>query len=136
MTHVIDPPLAEAARSRSRWTRADSSGGCNSRARSSRRLELFAQLVAAQTGVPENAVQRAALEFAVQRHDQGYDAILVPETDMAAALADGFPAELLKNTDELRAGDDRQTLAHAGTASLRRTMPEPTGRPSSRRPST
>jgi hypothetical protein len=30
----------------------------------------------------------------------------------------------------------RQTLAHAGTASLRRTMPEPTGRPSLRRPST
>jgi hypothetical protein len=36
----------------------------------------------------------------------------------------------------LSAGYDRQPLAHAGTASLRRTIPEPTGRPSSRRPST
>lgn len=100
------------------------------------RLELFAQLVAAQTGVPEDAVQRPALEFAVQRHNQGHSTILMSEANVAATLANGFPAELLKHTDELRTGDDRQTLAHAGTASLRRTMPEPTGRPSSRRPST
>lgn len=33
------------------------------------KLELFAQLVAAQTGVSEDAVQRPALEFAMQRHD-------------------------------------------------------------------
>lgn len=105
-------------------------------ARPSGKLELFAQLVAAQTGVPEDAVQRPSLEFAVQRHDQRHGTVLVSETDVTAALANGFPAELLKNTDELRAGDNRQTLAHAGTASLRRTMPDPTGRPSSRRPST
>jgi hypothetical protein len=72
----------------------------------------------------------------MQRHDQGHAAILMSEANVAAALANGFPAELLEHTDELRAGDDRQTLAYAGTASLRRTMPELTGRPSSRRPST
>ena len=99
-------------------------------------LELFAQLVAAQTGVPENAVQRPALEFAVQRYHKRDGPILMLEANVAAALASHFPAELLEYIDNLRAGDDRQTLAHAGTASLRRTMPEPTGRPSSRRPST
>lgn len=99
-------------------------------------LELFAQLVATQTGVSEDAVQRPALEFAVQRHHKRDGSILVLETNVAAALAGHFPAELLEHIDQLRAGDDRQTLGHAGTASLRRTMPEPTGRPSSRRPST
>ena len=72
----------------------------------------------------------------MQRHDQRHGPILMSEANVAATLTNRFPAELLEHTNELRARDDRQTLAHAGTASLRRTMPEPTGRPSSRSPST
>jgi hypothetical protein len=81
-------------------------------------------------------IQRPALELAVQRHHKRDCSILMLEANVTAALTGHFSAELLKHTDQLRAGDDRQTPAHAGTASLRRTMPEPTGRPSSRRPST
>lgn len=99
-------------------------------------LEQFAKLVAAHTRVSEDAVQRSALEFSVQRHHQRYGAILMPQTDVAPALAHRFPPELLERTNQLSAGYDRQPLAHAGTASLRRTIPEPTGRPSSRKPST
>jgi hypothetical protein len=67
-------------------------------------LEQFAKLVAAHTRVSEDAVQRPSLEFAVQWHDQRHGAILVPETDVAPALANRFPAELLKRTDQLSAG--------------------------------
>lgn len=70
-------------------------------------LELFAQLVAAQTRVSEDAVQRPALEFAMQRHDQRDGPILVLEANVTAALAGHFPTELLKHVDQLSAGDDR-----------------------------
>lgn len=62
-------------------------------------LELFAQLVATQTRVSEDAVQRPALEFAMQRHNKRDGPILVLETNVAAALAGYFPAELLKHID-------------------------------------
>lgn len=50
-------------------------------------LELFARLVAAQTGVSKDAVQRPALEFAMQRHNKRDSPILVLEANVAAALA-------------------------------------------------
>lgn len=62
-------------------------------------LELFAQLVAAQTGVSENSIERPALEFAVQRHHKRDRSVLVLEADVAAALTGHFPAELLEHID-------------------------------------
>jgi hypothetical protein len=56
------------------------------------KLELFAQLVAAQTGVSEDAVQRPALEFAVQRHDQRDGSVLMLETNVTAARATSQPS--------------------------------------------
>jgi len=44
-------------------------------------------------------------------------------------------AELAERCDQLRARDDRQPLIHAGSGSLRRTMPISRGCPSSRSPS-
>ena|GEM_PF-6779598 len=55
-------------------------------------LELFAKLVATQTGVSEDAVQRPALEFAVQRHHKRDGSILVLETNVTATLTSNFPA--------------------------------------------
>jgi hypothetical protein len=85
--------------------------------------------------VPQNPVQSSALQFAVQRDDQEDATIWVAHANVTATLTQSLPAKPFEHTDQLHAGDDRLTLAHAGAASLRRTMPEPTSRPSSRRPS-
>lgn len=99
-------------------------------------LELLTQLLATDPRVPHDAVERSALEFAVQRHDKQRRVIRMFEADMAAALTHRLPAQLVKDVDELRAGYDRQPLAHAGTGSLRRTTFPPSDLPSSRKLST
>ncbi len=99
-------------------------------------LQEPAQLLAVESCVPEDAAERAAFQFSVQRHNEECRAVSVLQSDVASALAQNLPAELLEHPDELRAGNDRQTSAHAGTGNLRRTIPAPIGRPSSRRPST
>jgi hypothetical protein len=62
-------------------------------------LQLFAKLVAAQTGVSEDAIERSALEFAVQRHHKRDGSILMLEANVTAALAGHFPPEFLEHID-------------------------------------
>lgn len=62
--------------------------------------------------------------------------IRVFQTHVTATLAHRLPAQLVKDADKLRAKYDRQSLAHAGTGSLRRTTSVPSGLPSSRKLST
>jgi hypothetical protein len=72
----------------------------------------------------------------MQRDYKEHSSVLMPKTYMAAALAHYLPTQPLKRCDQLRPGDNGQTLAHAETASLRRTTPESIERPSSYSPST
>ena len=58
-------------------------------------LALLAQLVAVDPGVPQDAVERAALEFALQRHDEQSLVLRVFEAHTAAALAHRLPAQLV-----------------------------------------
>jgi hypothetical protein len=51
-------------------------------------------------------------------------------------LANRGPADFAQRGDQLCAGDDRQSFAHAGSGSVRRTIPISRERPSSRNPST
>ncbi len=86
-------------------------------------LEEAAKFVAVDARVAQNARERASLEFAMQRHHQRNRALRMLEADMAAALSNRNPPHLAERRDELGAGNDRQPLAHAGSASLRRTIP-------------
>ena len=99
------------------------------------RLQQLAEFVAVESGVAKDPAESAALQLAVQWHDEKDRAIGMLESHMAAALPYGFPALLLERADQLGAGDDRQALAHTEIGSLRRTTPLSIGRPSSRRPS-
>ncbi len=72
----------------------------------------------------------------MKRDNQRNGVLGVLEAHMTAALADGNPPHLLKNADQLPAGNDRQPLAQAGSGSVRRTIPISSERPSSRSPST
>ena len=94
------------------------------------------KLLALETRVLEDAVQGSLLQLPVQRYDEERRTVGVPETDVASALPSDLPTEPFEYTNELRARDDRQALAHAGSGNLRRRMPAPISRPSSRRPST
>ncbi len=98
--------------------------------------EQTTQLVSFDPCVAQNSGQRAALEFAVKRHDQGDGAIRVLEADVTATLAYRNPPELAEGRDELCAGDDRLPLGQAGSDSLRRMIPICSDWPSSRSPST
>jgi hypothetical protein len=57
----------------------------------------------AQTGVTKDRGKGAALELSVQRYDEGDVTVRILEADMAAALSDCFPADLVKRGDELGA---------------------------------
>jgi len=72
----------------------------------------------------------------MKRHDQRDGAVQMLEAKVAAALANRDPTDPRERLDELRAGDDRQPLAHAGSGKVRRTIPSSSWRPSSRSPST
>lgn len=89
-----------------------------------------------ETRVLEDAVQGSPLQLPVQRYDEERQTVGVPETDVASALPSDLPIKPLEHTYQLRARDDRQALAHVGSGKLRRRMPAPMARPSSRRPST
>jgi hypothetical protein len=54
--------------------------------------------------VAENPGERAALEFAVKRDDERNCALVVFETHVATALANGNPPDLLESVDQLLAG--------------------------------
>ncbi len=93
-------------------------------------------MVAVNPGVAQDPSERAAFEFTVKRDHQRTRTLVVFESHMATALANGNPSVLLKSVDQLLARQDRQPLAHAGSGSVRRTIPISSERPSSRSPST
>ena len=109
--------------------------GCGSRGPVVGGSELSAKLVGIEACVSEDAVQRSSLELLVERDDEEGLAVGMAQPDVAASLADNLPADSFECADELRAGDDRQPVGHAGSGSLRRTTPVSSVRPSSRRPS-
>ena len=66
--------------------------------------EKLPEIVAVDPGVAENPGERAALEFAVKRDDERNCALVVFETHVATALANGNPSDLLESVDQLLAG--------------------------------
>ena len=86
--------------------------------------------------VAEDARERPSLQCSVERHHQKDRALIVLQPDVTATLPYHVPAGSLERSDELSAGDDRQTLRHARMGIVRRTTPAPIARPSSRSPST
>jgi hypothetical protein len=75
------------------------------------------------------------LSFMQWNHERDR-AIGMLESNMTPSLAHGLPSHPFESLDELGAGNNRQAVAHAGIENLRRTIPVPTDRPSSRSPST
>ena len=75
------------------------------------------------------------LELLVQRDDEEVRAIGMSQTHVVSALTSDRPADPLEGTNELLAGNDRQSPAYNWIGILLRTTPAPIGRPSSRRPS-
>jgi hypothetical protein len=94
------------------------------------------QFFSVNTGIPEDSAEGAPLKFLVQRNDERDRTIGMFEPNMTPPLAHGLPPHPFESLNELGAGDYRQAVTHAGIENLRRTIPLPTGRPSSRRPST
>jgi hypothetical protein len=111
-------------------------GGVEEQASGARRVRGAGGDVAVNPGVAEDSGESAALELAVKRNHERSRVLFVLEAHMTAALADGDPADFLERDDQLLAGNDRQPLAHAGSGSVRRTIPISSERPSSRSPST
>lgn len=107
--------------------------GWHSRAGS---IEQMPEIIGAEIGVAQDAGKGAATEFSVQRDDERVPAPGLLQADVAAPLADNFPALLAQRLDEALAGDDRLARAHAGRGIERRITPLSSGSPSSRRPST
>ena len=101
-----------------------------------RLVEQAPQLVGAQVGVAQNAGEGAATEFPMQGNDERVFAPGLLQADVAAALADDFPALLAQRLDQALAGDNRLARAHAGRGIVRRITPLSSGSPSSRSPST
>lgn len=101
-----------------------------------RHSEKSPEIVAVDPRVAEDPSEGAALEFTMKRDHERGRALVVFEAHMAAALANGNPSSLLESVDQLLAGENRQPLAHAGSGSVRRTIPISSERPSSRSPST
>lgn len=98
--------------------------------------EELPELVAIYSGVAQDPGESAALEFTMKRNHERNGVLVVFEAHMTAALANGDPPHLFKRADQLLARDDWQPLAHAGSGSVRLTIPISIERPSSRRPST
>ncbi len=105
-------------------------------ASAARELVEQAQVVGTEVGIAENAGEGATTEFPVERDDERVPAPRLLQADVAAALADDFPALLAKRLDQALAGDDRLARAHAGRGIERRITPLSSGSPSSRSPST
>jgi len=97
--------------------------------------EKLAEIVTVNSGVAQDPSERAALEFTMKRDHQRNRALVVFEPHMATALANDNPSDLLERVDQLLAGYNRQPLAHAGSGSVRRTIPISSERPSWRSPS-
>jgi hypothetical protein len=93
------------------------------------------QLFSTNTGIPEDSAEGAPFNFLVQWNDERDRTIGMFEPNMTPPLAHGLPPHPFEGLDELGAGDNRQAVTHAGIENLRRTIPVPTDRPSSRRPS-
>jgi len=98
--------------------------------------EQSAELVAFEARVAQDARKGSSFQLAMERNDEKRGPVRMAEADVAPSLPHDLPANLFKRTDQLSAGNDRQPLSHAGSGSLRRTMPAPTPRPASRSPST
>lgn len=101
-----------------------------------RRSEKLPEIVAVNPGVAQDPCERAALEFTVKRDHERVRPFVMFESHVATALANGNPSDPLERVDQLLAGENRQPLAHAGSGSVRRTIPISSERPSSRSPST
>jgi hypothetical protein len=61
-------------------------------------------MVAVEPGVAQDPSERAALEFTMKRDHQRNRALVVFESHVAAALANGDPSDLLESVDQLLAG--------------------------------
>lgn len=90
----------------------------------------------AQLSIAQDAGEGAATKFSVEGNDERVSAPGLLQADVAAALADDFPALLAQRLDQALAGDDRLARAHAGRGIERRITPLSSGSPSSRSPST
>jgi hypothetical protein len=73
----------------------------------SNHLEKAAQLIRVESGVVEDAGERASLELAVQRHCDEDAAVGMLQPNMAAALTDRPPAGPFEGFHEALTGEDR-----------------------------
>ena len=94
------------------------------------------KLLSGDASVSEYGGQGATLEFTVHWDDKRVDLVGMFQPDVAAALANGLPAQLLQSPGELRSLQDRKPVTYAGIGKVRRMTPAGSSSPSSRRPST
>lgn len=99
-------------------------------------IEKPTQVIRAEVSIAQDAGEGAATKFPVEGNDERVSASGLLQANVAAALADDFPALLAQRLDQALAGDDRLAGTHAGRGIERRITPLSSGSPSSRRPST
>jgi hypothetical protein len=73
-----------------------------------RHSEKSPEIVAVDPGVAQDPSERAALEFTMKRDHQRNRALVVFQTHMATAQANGNPSDLLQSVDQLLAEENRQ----------------------------
>ena len=89
------------------------------------------EIVGRQASISKDRGQRPAFQFFVKWDDQSDGAFRMFEANMAAALADRFPAELSEHRNKTSARDDGEVRAHAGIGKVRRMAASGSGSPSS-----